>query len=201
MNRRRRVSALPVMLAAIVLLGTWAFASPALAADAPGALEQLMALLAQRRHGTADFEETQYLSVLKQPAHSAGVLTYEAPDHLEQRTFRPRVQSMVLDHGILTLQSGSRQRTLRLQDYPEIAPLIDSVRATLAGDQAALEQRFELRLEGDLDHWQLQLRPREPKLAALVQQIRIAGERDAILQVEVQQRDGDRSLMTIKPRE
>jgi hypothetical protein len=198
MRRERRWSA---TLAAIALLATPALAAPAIAADDPGALEPLMALLAQRRHGIADFEETQYLAALKQPLHSAGVLTYEAPDHLEQRTLKPRARSMVLDQGMLRLQSGSRQRTLRLRDYPEIAPLIDSVRATLAGDQAALEQRFELRLQGDLDHWQLQLRPREPKLAAMVQHIRIAGERDAILQVEVQQSDGDRSLMIIKPRE
>ena len=34
-------------------------------------------------------------------------MTYDAPDHLEQRTFEPREQSVVLDHGMLTLQSGS----------------------------------------------------------------------------------------------
>jgi Outer membrane lipoprotein carrier protein LolA-like len=194
MSRGRRLAACAAALA---------LAASALAASADdrGALGQLMALLAQRRQGIADFEETQYLAVLKQPAHSSGVLKFVAPDHLEQRTLEPRAQSMVLDHGLLTLQIGSRQRRLRLQQYPEIAPLIDSVRATLAGDQGALEQRFELRLEGDLDHWQLQLRPREPKLGAIIQHIRIAGERDAILQVEVQQADGDRSVMTIKPRE
>jgi outer membrane lipoprotein-sorting protein len=166
-----------------------------------GALDRLMALLAQRRHGVADFEETQYLSLLKRPVQSSGVLSYDAPDHLEQRTLKPRPQSLLLDHGMLTMQVGSRQRTLRLQDYPQFAPLIDSVRATLAGDRAALAQRFEIGFEGDLDHWQLLLRPLEPALAASVQRIRLSGERDAILQVEVQQSDGDRSLMRITPRE
>ncbi len=177
---------------------------PALAAAATadsGGLDRLMALLAQRQHGVADFEETQYLSLLKRPAHSSGVLSYDAPDRLEQRTLKPRAQSAVLDHGMLTLQVGSHQRTMRLQDYPQIAPLIDSVRATLAGDRTALEQRFEISFDGDLDHWQLLLRPLEPKLAAIVTRIRLSGERDAILQVEVQQSDGDRSLMHITPRE
>jgi hypothetical protein len=177
---------------------------PALAAAAgadSGGLDRLMALLAQRQHGVADFEETQYLSLLKRPAHSSGVLSHDAPDHLEQRTLKPRAQSAVLDHGMLTLQVGSRQRTMRLQDYPQFAPLIDSVRATLAGDRTALEQRFEISFDGDLDHWQLRLRPLEPKLAAIVTRIRLSGERDAILQVEVQQSDGDRSLMHITPRE
>jgi len=176
---------------------------PMLAGAGPdlGALDRLLALLAQRQHGVADFDETQYLSMLKRPAHSSGVLNYDAPDHLEQRTLKPRPQSVVLDHGMLTLRVGAHQRTLRLQDYPQFAPLIDSVRATLAGDRAALEQRFEIGFDGDLDHWQLLLRPLEPKLASIVTRIRLSGERDAILQVEVQQSDGDRSLMRITPRE
>jgi outer membrane lipoprotein-sorting protein len=176
-----------------------ALASAQTAIDS-GAFDRLMTLLAQRQHGVADFEETQYLSLLKRPAQSSGVLSYDAPDHLEQRTLKPRAQSVVLDHGTLTMQIGTRRRTVRLQDYPQFAPLIDSVRATLAGDRAALEQRFEVGFEGDLDHWQLLLQPRDPALAAIVQRIRLSGERDAILQVEVQQSDGDRSLMRITPR-
>ncbi|HEY6451858.1 MAG TPA: LolA-related protein [Steroidobacteraceae bacterium] len=187
----------------LAVLAAW-LAGPAgsagAATDTP-AFDRLMALLAQRRHAVADFEETQYLAVLDRPTHSSGVLRYDAPDHLEQRTFNPRPQSMVLDHGVLTMQRGSHRRTLRLQDYPQFAPLIDSVRATLAGDRAALEQRFDADFEGDLEHWELRLRPREPALAALVQSIRLAGERGQILQVEVRQRDGDHSLMRITPRE
>lgn len=196
MRRRRRAVR---SAALVVLVCDLALASVSNAVAAP--LDDLMASLAQRRHGVADFEQTQYLAILKQPAHSSGVLSYDAPDRLEQRTLKPRPQSMLLEHGVLTLQRGSRQRTLRLQDAPSIAPLLDGVRATLAGDRAALEQRFELTLDGTLDHWQLLLRPRAPEVAAIVQQIRIAGERANILEVEVQQSDGDRSLMTIKPRE
>lgn len=164
-------------------------------------LGTLMTLLAQRQHGTADFEQTQYLALLKQPQRSEGVLSYDAPEHLEQRTLKPNPQSAVLDHGVLTLTRGSRQRTVRLDEYPQLAPLIDSVRATLAGDRPALERHFEIHFSGNLEHWQLELKPRDSDFAALVQQIQLRGERDNILQVEVQQSGGDRSLMTIKPRE
>jgi Outer membrane lipoprotein carrier protein LolA-like len=171
------------------------------AAEDGDTLENLMALLAQRRHGVADFTQTQYLAVLKQPQRSEGVLSYDAPDHLEQRTFKPHPQSAVLDHGQLTLTRGSRQRTVRLDEFPQLAPLIDSVRATLAGDRPALERRFEIRLTGDLAHWQLDLTPRDSGLALGVQHIRLTGERDQIFQVEMQQGGSDHSLMTIKPRE
>jgi outer membrane lipoprotein-sorting protein len=202
-RRKRSVLATLATLAALTSLAavaTGAGAGAGAGEDA-GEFDRLMALLAQRRHGLADFEQTQYLSVLKQPTHSTGVLSYDAPDHLEQRTLKPRPQSVVLDHGMLSMQVGTHQRTVSLQDYPLIAPLIDSVRATLAGDRAALEQRFQIDFEGDLEHWQLRLRPLDPKLAAIVQRIGLSGQRDAVLQVEVQQSDGDHSLMKITPRE
>jgi len=197
------MSALSIGPLAALLLA--ASAATAATRSAPAAeehvLQQLMALLAQRRHGVADFQQTQYLSVLTQPRRSTGELRYDAPDHLEQRTLTPKPQSAVLDHGVLTLSSGSHRRTLTLEDAPQLAPLIDSVRATLAGDRAALQGHFTLHLSGDLAHWQLELQPREPQLAALVARIVLIGERDSILQVQVQQRNGDRSLMLIQPRE
>jgi outer membrane lipoprotein-sorting protein len=191
-----------VRLGALPVLASMAFNSgPAFTDGADDTLGNLMALLAQRRHGVADFTQTQYLAVLKQPQRSEGVLSYDAPDHLEQRTLKPHPQSAVLDHGVLTLTRGSRQRTVSLDEYPQLAPLIDSVRATLAGDLPSLERRFELRLTGGLDHWQIDLTPRESGLALGVRQIQLSGERDRILQVEVQQAGGDHSLMIIKPRE
>lgn len=164
-------------------------------------LDSLMALLSQRRHGEADFNEKKYLSMLKQPLESSGVLIYDAPDHLEQRTTQPRPQSVVLDHGIVTMQIGQHRRVLRLADYPQFAPLIDSIRATLAGDRAALEQVFELGFSGTLEHWQLRLQPRDARLAATLKRIDMHGERDAVREVQVEQSDGDRSVMSITPRE
>jgi|HubBroStandDraft_4_1064222.scaffolds.fasta_scaffold391199_2 hypothetical protein len=195
------VAAALVMLAALAL----AAAAPAVAsadeAAAASELDRLMSLLSQRQHGVADFSEKKYLSMLKQPLESSGVLIYDAPDHLEQRTAQPRPQSVVLDHGVVTLQIGQRRRVLRLADYPQLAPLIDSIRATLAGDRAALERVFEVAFSGTLEHWQLQLAPRDPQLAAGLKRIDMQGERDAVREVRVEQSDGDRSVMSITPRE
>jgi len=208
MTRRRRLAA--ALLAATLLALSPATmpriamaldaATPA-ASDASPEFERLMRLLAQRRHGEADFSETRYLSLLKQPLRSSGVLIYDAPDHLEQRTSEPRPQSVVLDHGVVTLTIGKRRQVLRLADYPQLAPLIDSIRATLAGDRAALEHVFQIGFDGSLEHWRLRLSPRDPALAATLQRIDMLGERDAIREVQVLQGDGDRSLMSIAPRE
>jgi hypothetical protein len=193
------------LLLAIAGSATTAVAAAA-AADIPGGdtgaeLDRLMSLMAQRRHGEADFSEKKYLSMLKQPLESSGLLIYDAPDHLEQRTTLPRPQSVVLDHGIVTMHIGHRERVLRLADYPQLAPLIDSIRATLAGDRAALERVFELDFSGTLERWQLRLEPRDAQLAATLKRIDLQGERDAVYQVDVLQSDGDHSVMSITPRE
>jgi hypothetical protein len=200
----------PQLLALALLLALAGSAATAAAdtpgGDAPGGdagaqLDRLMSLMAQRRHGEADFSEKKYLSMLKQPLESSGLLIYDAPDHLEQRTTLPRPQSVVLDHGIVTMHIGHRERVLRLADYPQLAPLIDSIRATLAGDRAALERVFELDFSGTLERWQLRLEPRDAQLAATLKRIDLQGERDAVYQVDVLQSDGDHSVMSITPRE
>ena len=193
------------LLLALAGSATTAVAAAA-AADIPGGdagaqLDRLMSLMAQRRHGEADFSEKKYLSVLKQPLESSGLLIYDAPDHLEQRTTLPRPQSVVLDHGIVTMHIGHRERVLRLADYPQLAPLIDSIRATLAGDRAALERVFPLDFSGTLERWQLRLEPRDAQLTATLKRIDLQGERDAVHQVDVLQSDGDHSVMSITPRE
>jgi hypothetical protein len=169
--------------------------SPAAAAT----LDPLMQLLAQRRHGEADFSEVRYLSVLSEPLRSSGVLIYDAPDHLEQRILRPRAETVVLDHGVLTMQSGKRERSVVLAQQPQIAPLVDSIRALLAGDRATLEQHFTLQLSGSLEHWTLRLTPRAAALRSSVREIDMSGERDAIREVQLQARNGDRSVMLIQP--
>ena len=73
----------------------------------------------------------------------------------------------------------------------------DPIRATLAGDRTALERLFKVTFDGSLDQWTLALAPADSAVAKSVRQIRIEGSRDAIHTVEIQQADGDRSLLTI----
>jgi hypothetical protein len=168
---------------------------PAPAEGTQAMLDDVLALLAQRQHAEASFTEEQQLAVLTQPLRSSGRLIYDAPDHLEERTLTPRPQSLILDHGQLSMKIGARSRTVRLVDYPQLAPLIDSIRATLAGDKAGLERIFTLTFAGSLEHWQLQLTPRDAH--SLLTQIDLSGARDAISEVRMRQRDGDQSIMHI----
>jgi hypothetical protein len=188
-----------------LLLLSWACAAGSTAQTAAagagqpmGGLDEVMRLLAQRRHGRVEFVEQHFLAVLRRPTESSGEMLYDAPDHLEKRTLLPHPENLVLDGGALTVERDGHRRVLDLHRYPQIQPFVESIRATLAGDRGALERVYTLEFAGSLARWSLTLVPLDRELARVVQQVRIDGSRDELLRVEIRQPDGDRSLMTLR---
>jgi hypothetical protein len=187
---RRRIG---IALAACVTL-----AAPRSVPAASQDLDELMHLMAARRHGEVDFVEQHFLAVLKRPVESSGLMIYDAPKRLEKRTKEPRPETLVLDGDVLTVQRGGQQHVLDLKAYPAILPLIESMRATLAGDASALERVFTVDHAGSLAHWMLTLAPRDERVAKKVSKVRIEGVRDQLVTVEILEADGDRSLITLR---
>jgi outer membrane lipoprotein-sorting protein len=161
-------------------------------------IDQLMHSLAQIRSERATFTEIKYLAILERPLESSGELLYAAPGRLEKRTLKPKPEAMILEHNVLVLERGRQKHRLQLQEHPELAAFIDSIRGTLAGDRQALERNYRLSLEGSAEHWTLQLQPLNDKMLAAVKQVRMAGARDAVRSIEITHADGDRSLMQIE---
>lgn len=170
-----------------------------LVAASPGSdpLDALMQELAARRHGHVAFTEVQYLAVLDRPLESSGELLYEAPDRLEKRIAKPRAETLVLAHGVLSATRGQHTRTLDLAAWPQVAPLLECLRATLTGDRAALERIFSVELAGDATRWTLRLVPRDPDAAHALSRVEITGAGADLKTVEILAADGDRSLLTI----
>ena len=166
---------------------------------ATAAFGELLKLLSERRHGHVAFTEVQQLSILDQPLHSSGELVYDAPDRLEKRTLAPRREDLLLENGMLTVERDHHRRSVALRDFPQAAPFVESLRATLAGDRAALEHYFTVHFSGNLDRWSLELIPADATLRRSVQRVLIAGERDRIGTVEIHQSDGDSSTLTVGP--
>ena len=192
-----------VFLSCAVLVGTLAVgghslgSSPAESADESAAFDQLLRLLAERRHDHVTFTEVQELAILDQPLHSSGELLYDAPDRLEKRTLEPRVEDLVLEHGKLSVQRDHHRRSVALHDFPQAVPFVESLRATLAGDRAALARYFAVQFSGTLGSWRLELTPTDAALKRSVQHILITGETDRIRTVQIRQSDGDTSTLTI----
>jgi hypothetical protein len=192
MMRRRLV------LAALAILWMAPTFPPQAARAASEELEELMHLMAARRHGEVDFIEQHFLAMLKRPVESSGIMIYDAPGRLEKRTKEPRPETLLLEGDVLTVQRAGQTRVLDLKAYPAILPLVESMRATLAGDAAALERAFTVDYGGSLAHWMLTLAPRDAQVARKISKVRIEGVRDNLVTVEILQTDGDRSLMTLR---
>jgi Outer membrane lipoprotein carrier protein LolA-like len=169
------------------------------AAQTNPALDEVLALLAARRHGHVTFTEVHTLAILDRPLESSGELLYDAPDRLEKRTLHPKPETLLLEHGVLSARRGSRTWVMSLHDFPQVVPYVESIRATLAGDAPALERFFTLDFTGTAARWSLTLTPTDATVARTVKEIRIEGERDAIHTVAIRQTDGDASVMTIGP--
>lgn len=188
-------SALQGMVAAMLaVLALLAWSAPALAA---WDLQQLMDSLARNKSGRATFVETKRIAMLDRPIESSGELLYTAPDRLEKRTLKPRPESMIVQGAELAIERGGRKYRVQLDAQPQLAAFIDSIRGTLAGDRQALERNYRLSLEGTPQDWVLQLVPVDEKMQAVIKRIRISGMQDQVKSVEINQADGDSSLMVI----
>lgn len=162
------------------------------------ALPDLMHLMAQKKSGKASFVEKKYMSILDKPLESSGELSFDAPDRLEKRTLKPRPETMLLEGDKLTLTlHEKRPLNLRLQDHPEVAALVESIRGTLSGDQAALEKNYAIDFTGVQGKWQLTLTPVQKAVAKVVRQVHIGGADANIKTIIFDQVDGDRFEMTI----
>ncbi len=162
-------------------------------------LDALMQSLAATQSGHASFVEIKSIAILDKPVESSGELFYTAPDRLEKRTLKPKPEIMLLDKDKLIVEQRGKKRTLALQNYPEVAAFIDSIRATLAGDRKALERTYTLDFAGEEKNWNLTLLPIEDKLQKIVAKISIAGSENVVQTIDILQADGDSSRMTITP--
>ena len=169
------------------------------AATAQFSADDLMPMLASVERVTARFVETRTSTLLSGPLVLQGTLEYRRPDRLEKRVLSPYEERMVIEGGRLTLEKPgeSRRKTLAIANAPGVAALVESIRATRAGDLATLTRHYTLELAGERARWMLTLRPLDPQLAGMVRSVVIAGAEARIVRVSVEETAGDRSVMEI----
>lgn len=151
----------------------------------------------------ADFVERKYLAVLKAPLEVSGTLAYRAPGRLEKRTLQPKGESLIVDGDTLIIEDASdgRKHSYALQRQPVIRGFVEGIRSTLAGDLQTLKRFYDVSLEGSDADWRLRLRPNEPAMRDAVEEILIGGQGPTVCSVETRNAGGDRSVMTITPRQ
>lgn len=174
-------------------------AGASMAAQAAFDIDQLMGDLARHRGGKARFVETRTLAMLDRPVQSSGEMSYQPPDRLEKRTFKPYAETVVLDKDILSVERDQRRMSIQVASRPEAQAFVESVRSTLSGNRPALEKHYRLELSGSRQDWSLVLLPVDTAVAALIRRITVTGQGNQVRRIEYLQADGDRSELSIEP--
>ena len=179
------------------MLAAAAWQGVAVAADF--ALPDLMRTLAEVPAAQARFTEVKHMSVLQAPLTVSGRLSYVRPGRIERHVLIPYDERTIVTGDRVTIENRSRNtsRTFSLESAPGAYALAESLRATLAGDLAALQRHYSVELQGSPADWTLALAPRDPAVASLVSSVKIAGAQARILRFEVREANGDSSVMTI----
>ena len=144
------------------------------------------------------FTEKRSVSMLERTLESSGRLSFSAPDTFVRETLKPRHEKVAMVGNMVTLTSGTRSRTMRLDTVPEAAVMADAIRGTLTGNRQTIERNFTATVSGQPQRWTLELVPLEPQVLERVASVKISGEQSWVREVIVSMADGDRSVMTIE---
>lgn len=159
---------------------------------------ELMRLLSQVREARETFTEHKYFSLLSAPLVLRGRVHYMAPDYVKKEYDDPGSESYELRADRLTIESSDgRRRDMSIDEHPVLRALVESYRATLAGDGATLRRYFHLDFSGQRDAWVLRLTPRSAELAEYLSAVVMSGQESTVYRVETLEASGDRSVMTL----
>ena len=169
-------------------------------------LVRLFSEFGTRRERQARFTERRFSALLKAPVESSGTLVFRAPDLLEKRTVEPQRESVRIEGNVVTYEGAPlggnvQKRKFALSDAPLLAALIESLRATLAGDLPALRRHYDVSWSAPQSQkgWQLTLVPRERALLDAVAKVVLRGTGSEVSTVEIVEAGGDFTLMQITP--
>lgn len=184
------------------LLGLCLLATPVARAqdwDLTALLQQFAAV----KQSHAAFDEQKYSTLLTTPMLTAGELTYTAPARLEKTVATPIRERLIAEGERLRVERTRADGSvatyrLSLNEHPLLRPLIAGVRATLAGDGATLARHYVVALNGSEQAWELHLLPRDEAVRAVVTRVRLQGRAAQIREIEINEANGDRSLMRLR---
>jgi Outer membrane lipoprotein carrier protein LolA-like len=189
------MSRLSTLLVQIVML------VPGAAAAAPEwGVQDLMNRLAAVTQVEAKFTERKTLAILREPLLSSGMLRYRSPDYLQKQVVEPRPETYEVKAGHLFIEIPGEDHTeIDLDQYPPLRSIVESIRATMAGDLNTLARFYRIEVSGQAEGWTLRLESRDEEIARYVTTILIGGRDARVLAIDTLESDGDRSVMTLTP--
>lgn len=167
---------------------------PAAAVDAAA----IVAGLERETPARTPYTEVRYSGLLERPLILRGELEYLGPGKLGKRVDAPYKEQTTIADGSATVQRGERApRTFALGQAPELEGFLRGFSALLGGDAQTLQRDFVLSASGDAANWQLQLKPRDSRLARRVKAIEVDGANGTPRCFRTHEADGDLAILLV----
>ena len=160
-------------------------------------LEQLMQEMTTVKHRIVRYKEEKQMDLLDVPLYSEGTLEYRAPDKLVRTVLKPSRLRYTIDSKQVIIEKADKRRTRNLDQLPLVRNFVESFRAILAGDLSSLEKYYEIEFSGNQNQWQISLQPKDKKLAAYVDRLKVSGAGDVIQEYLIEDSNGDLTRMQL----
>jgi outer membrane lipoprotein-sorting protein len=142
---------------------------------------------------TLSFHEEKHIALLSMPLTSDGTLAYARPGRLARRASG---QIVLIDGSTLRMTDGGHEQHIDLASQPIVRSFVDSFRAFLAGDRAALEASYTIGFAHTDADWTITLTPRAAPLSQFMTSIVFHGAGDALISMTMSEVSGDTTTTT-----
>jgi hypothetical protein len=156
-------------------------------------LEALMERMRRSVGVAAEFTERKELALLSQPLESRGRLYFASPDRLARFTTTPVFSALIVAGDAVRFREGEDEE-LDLSGDPVARRFVENFVVLWSGDQGRLERLYRVELSAKGERWQLSLSPRGAPLDRVIERIELRGDSQSLLEMEVRERDGDRTI-------
>jgi len=162
-------------------------------------LSAILAEFAKQTEFHGHFKEEKISGILAQSLELEGELSYRAPAYLEKHIRKPYDERQIIDGDQVIIENSTdgQRRVLSLGTVPELKIVVDSLRATLAGNLKALQENYRVSRLPEADGWHLRLRPRDEELGETLREIHIQGRGQHIGEFRIVQTGGGESRVVI----
>jgi len=169
------------------------FAARPVSAQTAPTLESVLARFARIEGLTLSFHEEKHIALLSTPLTTDGTLAYARPGRLARRAGG---QIVLIDGATLRMSDGGHEQHIDLASQPIVRSFVDSFRAFLAGDRAAIEQSYTIGFTTSATGWAITLTPRAAPLTQFLARIEFRGHGDALDTMRMSETSGDTTTTT-----
>ena len=167
-------------------------------------VHELMQTMSQIDSFKAKFEEVKDFAFFTDAVKVSGYLSYKKPGYLKREVESPHREVTLIEDDIIHIErerKGDNDENLKQQVsvdvHPAVRTLIESIRATFAGDLEVLEKYYQLAFEGSETAWHLVLHPLQEKVIEHVRQVEIFGTGREVNKIITIEADDSESEITI----